>query len=113
MTGIELIAAERKRQIEAEGWSIAHDSEFHQYGELAMAGACYALNDHLYPLGQTTENKFGVHMTIERKTFWPFAKKWWKPALTTNPGDRIKELTKAGALIAAEIDRLNNIPVTN
>jgi hypothetical protein len=27
---------------------------------------------------------------------------WWKPT----PSDRIRELTKAGALIAAEIDRL-------
>ena len=36
--------------------------------------------------------------------FWPYtwAEKWWKPS----PGDRIRELEKAGALIAAEIDRL-------
>ncbi len=31
--------------------------------------------------------------------------KWWKPT----PENRIKELAKAGALIAAEIDRIQNI----
>jgi hypothetical protein len=34
---------------------------------------------------------------------WPWDESWWKP------GDRIRELAKAGALIAAEIDRLNRI----
>jgi len=33
---------------------------------------------------------------------WPWEKSWWKPT----PNDRVKELVKAGALIAAEIDRL-------
>ena len=35
---------------------------------------------------------------------WPWNGSYWKPT----PDDRIKELTKAGALIAAEIDRLLN-----
>ena len=33
---------------------------------------------------------------------WPWNVVWWKPT----PDDRIRELAKAGALIAAEIDRL-------
>jgi hypothetical protein len=33
---------------------------------------------------------------------WSCPRNFWKPT----PNDRIKELTKAGALIAAEIDRL-------
>lgn len=104
-TGVELIAEERRRQIEIEGFSAEHDNRY-DTGDLAMAGACYALNDHIYPLGQTAENKNGVHMTIERKALWPWAKRWWKPALTNKPEARIRELVKAGALIAAEIDRL-------
>ncbi|MGE0456387.1 MAG: hypothetical protein AB7I13_00015 [Vicinamibacterales bacterium] len=36
----------------------------------------------------------------EAPRFWPFDCCDWKP------GDRIRELEKAGALIAAEIDRL-------
>lgn len=39
---------------------------------------------------------------------WPGAwnKKWWKPATDSSFDLRIRELEKAGALIAAEIDRL-------
>ena len=109
-SGIELIAEERQKQIRDLGWTIEHDAEYHRYGDLALAGACYALNDHLYPLGERQENKTGVHMTIERVSFWPWHLKWWKPARTTKPADRVRELTKAGALIAAEIDRLQNTP---
>lgn len=36
---------------------------------------------------------------------WPWDKSWWKPT----PDDRIRELIKAGALIAAEIDRLQRL----
>jgi hypothetical protein len=92
--GVALIAAERRRQIEAEGWTPEHDDE-HGDGELAAAAACYAgpawslLREHEPPL------------------MWPWDEKWWKP------GDRIRELTKAGALIAAEIDRLLRQEPTN
>ncbi len=37
--------------------------------------------------------------------FWPFELKWLK----FTPNDRVKQLCKAGAMIAAEIDRLNNL----
>lgn len=87
-TGIELIKEERERQINEEGWTPEHDDE-HAVGELAMAGSCYAMIPEyrpaeLAPLG------------------WPWSDKWYKPT----PKDRVRELQKAGALIAAEIDRL-------
>ncbi len=82
--GVAAIAAERRRQVEAEGWTPEHDDQ-HTRGELARAAACYAL---AYDLGS------------ERELLWPWAEDWWKPA------DRIRDLEKAGALIAAEIDRL-------
>jgi hypothetical protein len=85
MNGIEIIAAERQRQIEQEGWSAEHDDE-HREGELGKAAACYAQPPEI-----------GV-----RCQDWPWDRKWWKPT----PSDRIRELAKAGALIAAEIDRL-------
>lgn len=76
--GAEMIAAERQRQIEAENWTPEHDDR-HLPGDLASAGAAYALNDD---------------------EFWPWPD-WW------NPGDDdVRRLVKAGALIAAEIDRL-------
>jgi hypothetical protein len=81
LNGIKIIADERKRQIEAEGWDKEHDSQ-HRAGELADAAACYSRPELV-------------------KMIWPWDLKWWKPS-----EDRIKDLTKAGALIAAEIDRL-------
>lgn len=87
-TGIELIAEERKRQVEEEGWTAEHDAE-HDAGELAVAGVCYAMN-----ASRLFKNS-NFYMS-----WWPWDKVWWRP---TND---IRDLTKAGALIAAEIDRL-------
>ena len=89
MNGIERITAERQRQIDVEGWTPEHDEQ-HELGELATAAACYALPDI-------------------RPEWWPWDAKFWKPTDPTHaqPGEpRIRELEKAGALIAAEIDRL-------
>jgi len=99
-TGIELISKERERQINKEGWTKEHDAE-HCFGELANAAACYAMTDFY-------KNRDMVSIWCEDGTtrrvpvMWPWDGQWWKP--TQN--DRIKELVKAGALIAAEIDRL-------
>ncbi len=87
MTGTELIVTERTRQIKEEGWSSSHDAT-HSAGELADAAACYAL---------ARKRKDG-----DPVRYWPWDLQWWKPI----PNDRIRELVKAGALIAAEIDRL-------
>jgi len=40
-TGTFLIAKERMRQMEKEGWSLEHDSE-HERDEMAWAAVCYA-----------------------------------------------------------------------
>ena len=95
MNGAERIAAERKRQIEEEGWTDIHDDDF-CHEELAEAAVCYALPKKyrvatiLFP---SPRNLFEV--------LWNWDIKYWKPT-----SDRIRELEKAGALIAAEIDRL-------
>ena len=89
MKGSELITIERQRQIEKEGWTPEHDDNL-VCDELAFAAAAYALTDkYFYPSDRCNH-------------VWPWAKEWWKPT----PNDRIRELEKAGALIAAEIDRL-------
>lgn len=90
MTGIERIAAERQRQIEQEGWTPEHDDK-HGDGSLACAAACYAL--------PPTSRRLRVP-PLDWPSSWSAS--WWKPT----PEDRERELTKAGALIAAEIDRL-------
>lgn len=93
-SGIELIAEERQRQIEKEGWTREHDAR-HRENDLAVAAAAYALPDAARSFAHIGG---GIYVPI----FWPFDVKWWKPT----PEDRVKELVKAGALIAAEIDRL-------
>lgn len=93
-TGIELIAEERQRQGDVEGWTPEHDAQ-HKLCELSFAAAAYAVP----PFGNTKDFK--------RTHLWPFEPCYWKPS-----NDRIKELVKAGALIAAEIDRLQNITPT-
>lgn len=87
--GLELIAEERKRQIEVEGWTDEHDDTHHR-GEMARAAACYALPGF-----------WRSDAVIDM--LWPWSRNWWKPSRI----DRIGELAKAGALIAAEIDRLH------
>jgi len=95
MTGVELIAAERQRQIEEEGWTAKHDDNFGT-GALAYAAACYALPERDFHLWKNAINIDFVKM------LWPWESQWWKPT----PDNRIRELEKAGALIAAELDRL-------
>ena len=90
MTGIELIAAERERQISVEGWTAEHDDK-HNNRQLVRAAACYA-----DPTYETVE--FEMRDTPYR---WPWEPSWWKP-----DRDPIRNLVKAGALIAAEIDRM-------
>lgn len=88
-TGIELIAEERKDQKLREGYSDDHDDQ-HRAGEIAMAAVCYAMPSFVRdgPLW---------------RAYWPWERDDWKPT----PKNRVRELVKAGALIAAEIDRLH------
>ncbi len=96
-TGIERIADERKRQIEEEDWTAEHDKQ-HSEGELADAAACYAMTPAKREMYQSYDVK--VKKWIPR--WFPFMGAWWKPTAE----NRIRELEKAGALCAAEIDRL-------
>jgi hypothetical protein len=93
-TGVELITEERQRQIEKEGWTADHDEQ-HCFGTLALAGACYAINHY------SEANHLSAYYHNWAYDHWPWDDKWWKPSK-----DPIRDLTKAGALIAAEIDRL-------
>lgn len=93
MTGAELIAAERRRQVEEEGWTERHD-DLHTDGALAVAATHYARPPEQRVL-RTPNRPVPVG--------WPWEDGAWRP------GDRVRELVKAGALIAAEIDRLQRI----
>lgn len=104
MNGSDLIAAERKRQIEEEGWDQEHDSE-HTDEELAWAAVAYAAPENVYRhcCVDTDDGKGEYHRFA---SVWPdsWTGEWFEP----KRHDRIKQLTIAGALIAAEIDRLQS-----
>lgn len=97
-SGVEKIAAERKRQIEVEGWTEEHD-DHHNDDSLVMAAICYAAPEPLYRMLKTAH---GFLMTDPWPPAWD--RKWQK--YTCQGQTRIRRLVKAGALIAAEIDRL-------
>lgn len=96
LTGVELIAAERKRQIEVEGWTAEHD-DGHNGGEMIAAAAAYI-----------QQQRLGMPITEKccLPNVWPSSWhiRWWKPS-----SDPIRNLVKAGALIAAELDRLQRL----
>lgn len=95
MNGADMIALERQRQISVEGWTPGHDAE-HRTHELTDAARSYisaAVSPGLATLGPPM--------------YWPWDRSWWKPS-----DDPIRNLVKAGALIAAEIDRLQALGTT-
>lgn len=96
-TGIELIASERHRQQTEEGWSPSHDDS-HEYGELCAAAESYLLELRTRVIGTS-----GLPIRNPPPA-WPWDDHWWKPT-----SDPVRQLVKAGALIAAEIDRLQRM----
>lgn len=100
-TGAQRIAVERERQVGQEGWTAEHD-DTHGNGDMAMAAACYAAAacyERLYVRGDahTSDTVFTD----------PWPRDWEdKRRKHPNRASRIRMLVKAGALLAAEIDRL-------
>lgn len=95
MSVLDEIAAERRRQVEAEGWAPSHD-DAHQDGQLAGAAACYAM--HGLQIGN---NALAERVRRLARDLWPWARGWWKPK------DRRRDLVRAAALLVAEIERLD------
>lgn len=99
VNGSELIAAERTRQQseEEEDYDASHDDR-HVRGELIDAAMCYTLaGDGISLKGWTVGQARHEMLTF----CWPWAEHYCKPT-----PDPIRNYTIAGALIAAEIDRL-------
>lgn len=87
-TGASLILEERRRQIEEEGYDAMHDRH-HTPQDLCRAAAAYALHeDHTDLVADGARN------------LWPWGARFWKPK------GHLRNLVRAGALIAAAIDRL-------
>ena len=80
------VISERQRQRAIEGWTSEHDDAY-QNSELADAAACYAIHAN--------------NQGISTPAHWPWSPDWWKQS-----GAR-RDLVKAGALILAEIERID------
>lgn len=87
--GVGLIAMERQRQINVERYTSGNDDHY-KNADLAEAAICYAEN--------AVKSSQGIATSYPR--LWPWDAEFWKPSTP------IRDLVKAGALIAAEIDRL-------
>lgn len=90
MKGLELIQAERRRQIDAEGWSANHDDD-HEDRVLEAAAFSYFLSAQ------------GFAPEDSPPTSWPWEREWWKPST------KVRDLTKAGALYLAAADRYHRL----
>jgi hypothetical protein len=86
-SGIELIRDEREKQIVKHGYTVQNDVETTTTGELIKAAESYI---------ESSEGFDGLGLD-----HWPWNKMYYKPESMK------RDLIKAGALIAAAIDRLN------
>ncbi|WAC26386.1 hypothetical protein [Ancylobacter sp. SL191] len=92
------VLAERRRQIEVENRPPPHDDQYIS-GELALAAACYATPELFRDILPAERGAFTF--VPPRPRLWPWAAQWWKPK------DNRRDLVRAGALIIAEIERLD------
>nr|WP_313634440.1 hypothetical protein [Brevundimonas diminuta] len=90
------IAAERQRQVDVEGWSDSHDDEHDGY-QMARAAGCYAF----HASREDDDGDTGMFVSAAVHHGWPWDRAWWKPK------SRRADLVRAGALIVAEIERLD------
>jgi len=91
MEGVKRIATERRKQIRLYGWTRAHDDRKDDK-ELTRAAIAHAAK--------------AVGLIGEIPDTWPWSKDDdRRPDDPTIP-ERIHQLARAGALLAAEIDRL-------
>tara|TARA_B100002049_G_C15730066_1_gene230087 strand:- start:114 stop:443 length:330 start_codon:yes stop_codon:yes gene_type:complete len=102
-SGAELILEERKKQIHHKGYTSVRDDKYKK-GVLTMAAITYATAATSSPkLRSEFRERAEVNKPLRH---WPWEMSYLKLGNDDDHCSRIRELTKAGALIAAEIDKL-------
>lgn len=95
---------ERQRQVVVEGFDRLHDDGYAR-GELAQAAICYLVNAvvwaQMLSIGMSREKLDEKSASAPAPSTWPWQKRWWKP------GRARENLVRSGALIIAEIERLD------
>lgn len=104
-TGAEQISIERKRQIDVEKYIVEKDVESYGNGQLMGAAGCYLSS----AFNKLTNSPKGVRFQVMNPIgvytdAWPWDDKYDK----RDKHDAVRQLVIAGALIAAEIDRLQS-----
>lgn len=97
--GVRAIADERKRQVNAEGYSAENDADY-KAGELANAALAYV---QVAAMDLAAGGRAHV-ATRTPPACWPWHRLWWKPR------DARRDLVRAGALIAAQLDAIDSQP---
>ena len=105
MNAIELIKSERDRQVSVKKFSIFADDRYRS-GELIDAALSYSTAAAKQARGHDQPVLKG--MAASGEVPWPWQDHWWKPS-----NDPIRNLVKAAALIAAEIERLQRVEESN
>ncbi|MDU4190293.1 MAG: hypothetical protein E7I01_19555 [Aeromonas sp.] len=82
ISGKDLIATERLRQIAVDGWTQSHD-DMHGADNLEMAALCY---------------RDAKNADCDLPAQWPWVREYWKPK------SRQRNLVRAGALYQAAAD---------
>lgn len=96
------VLAERERQKTAEGWTSDHDDS-HTKGEMAAAAGIYALVASSSDRRWIVKGLSGNDYIAAAMKLWPWDKPWFKPT------DPRRDLVKAGALLLAEIERIDRL----
>lgn len=94
------VLAERKRQVDQEGYSPEHDDEHADDHYLVRAAACYALAG----AGGGSGPFWITHLQTPQQV-WPYRWEW-------KPSDNRRNLVKAAALLLAEIERIDRASLT-
>lgn len=96
VAGVRAIADERQRQVHSEGFSAENDADY-KAGVLANAALAY-----LQVAAMDLAAGGRTHIATETPpACWPWHRLWWKPQ------DTRRDLVRAGALIAAQLDAID------
>ncbi len=90
--------AERYRQQDGEGYDATHDDDLPR-GDLAAAGAVYALGDREVQISGPSK----AVRVLRATEFWPWSRECHKPT----PNDYRRQLVKAFALVVAEGEKFD------
>jgi hypothetical protein len=100
-SGAGIIFNERLRQVSQKGYSVKNDAAAYKDRQLVTASEAYLKADEGFFMALAGQLSLAKTLIYKAGKKWPWALNYFKPT-----EDRIRNLAKAGALIAAEIDRI-------